>query len=522
MAYVVILFVIVIMTTLGLTFALKAGTEAATTMHNGNDMQAQYLAESAAHHALWRLLNDTSFNPNNNQYNMHSLDGGRYGYKVRKHTATTFATIATVGAIGDSMVQQSYVVYIEPGTLSTWFAYDTDAGSNTMPPRYREYDIADSDWGSESSALSLANQRVNWLKLAGCPTKQELVMGTVTEDGNLCFQTWNGSAWGSLLTAVSGYSGTYPYFDLAYERSTGRCVALYGTSGGAMYSRVWDGSSWASAAAISTPPSSGRVVVSKAHPRSNEILSTVLDSSRDVYAFRWDGTSYTNLGSVETNTPNVSYPMIDVAYEQQSGHGLVMWSRSGSTSCKYRVWDGSALGSEGSMPACSSNANFLRSASDPSSDQIMSVALDSNKALYVMLWDGTTWSSSRQLATALPYADRRCFDVAWDTSGNHVLVTYCKTTKIYYWYWTKGTALSTGSPATGITLSSTVHIMRLLPDPNSDDMHFFTATIGSSNWPTYAALWNSGSTSFGSTTTFTVNISGADLNIMPLDAANTK
>jgi len=523
MAYVVILFVIVIMTTLGLSFALKAGTEAATTMHNGSDMQAQYLAESAAHHALWRLLNDSSFNPNNNQYYMHSLAGGRYGYKVRKHTATTFATIATVGAIGDSMVQQSYVVYIKPGTLSTWFAYDTDAGPDTMPPHYRKYDIPSAAWGAETDAVTLANYRVNWLRLAGNPTKQELVMGTVSEDGNLCFQTWNGTAWGSLLTAVTGYSSAFPYFDIAYEHSTGRCVALFGTNGSGMYSRVWDGSAWSAAAAIATPPTKGQVVVSKSHPSTNEILSAVLDVNNDVYVFRWNGSAYTNLSTVETNTPTATNSPLEVAYEQQSGGALVIWSRSASTTCKYRTWNGSVLGSEGSLPACSSNALWLRSASDPTSDQVMVAALDSNKALYVMLWDGSTWSSSRQVATGLPYSDRRCFDIAWDTSGNHVMVTYSTSSGVYYWKWTKGTALSTGSPATGLNLSTTAHLIRLLADPNSDNFHIFTAVmLNSGAWPTYSARWNSTTSAFENLTNFTDYTAGNDLNIMPLDAATTK
>jgi hypothetical protein len=54
--------------------------------------------------------------PASNVYAMHSLAGGRYGYKIRRHTDTTFATIATVGAIGESVVNQSYVLYVKPPT----------------------------------------------------------------------------------------------------------------------------------------------------------------------------------------------------------------------------------------------------------------------------------------------------------------------------------------------------------------------------------------------------------------------
>ncbi|MCP4276038.1 MAG: hypothetical protein GY779_06775, partial [Gammaproteobacteria bacterium] len=55
--------------------------------------------------------------PASNVYTMHSLAGGRYGYKIRSHTDTTFATIATVGAIGNQVVKQGYVVYVKPESL---------------------------------------------------------------------------------------------------------------------------------------------------------------------------------------------------------------------------------------------------------------------------------------------------------------------------------------------------------------------------------------------------------------------
>lgn len=47
-------------------------------------------------------------------YIMNSLAGGRYGYKTRRHSNNTFATIATVGAAGENVIHQSYVLYVKP------------------------------------------------------------------------------------------------------------------------------------------------------------------------------------------------------------------------------------------------------------------------------------------------------------------------------------------------------------------------------------------------------------------------
>ncbi|MDF1590185.1 MAG: hypothetical protein P1P89_01620 [Desulfobacterales bacterium] len=103
------------MSTLAMAFLFKAGTLTKATANRLSGMQADYLAEAAADHALWRLLNDPGSLADPTVYYMHDLGGGRYGYKVRVHTNTTFAAVATVGVVGDNVVHQSYVMYIKSG-----------------------------------------------------------------------------------------------------------------------------------------------------------------------------------------------------------------------------------------------------------------------------------------------------------------------------------------------------------------------------------------------------------------------
>lgn len=113
-AYVVILFLIVIVATLGLAFLLKTGIEVSASLTRGSNTKAHYLAEAAANHAMWRLLNEEDWAPDADTYYMHSLGDGRYGYKVRPHTDTTFATIAAIGAVDENVVRQNYVLYVIP------------------------------------------------------------------------------------------------------------------------------------------------------------------------------------------------------------------------------------------------------------------------------------------------------------------------------------------------------------------------------------------------------------------------
>jgi len=113
-AYVVVLLFVALLATVGLSFLSRssAGTSAALT--RGEALRAEYLAEAAVNHALWRLLNEPGFPPAEDRYYMHSLGGGRYGYMVRAHSDSTFATIAAVGAAGRTVVKRSYVLRILP------------------------------------------------------------------------------------------------------------------------------------------------------------------------------------------------------------------------------------------------------------------------------------------------------------------------------------------------------------------------------------------------------------------------
>lgn len=162
MAYVMILLILVISVSLALSFLLRVGTETEAAMSRSAGMQVEYLAESAAGHAKWLLLNDPTFPADEDTYYMHSFAGGRYGYKVRRHTATTFATISTVGVLGDHVVQQSYVLYVIqeiPGLLG-WWELDQNSGTVALDSSSAGNDgtltnMAGDEWstGMKSGAL---------------------------------------------------------------------------------------------------------------------------------------------------------------------------------------------------------------------------------------------------------------------------------------------------------------------------------------------------------------------------------
>ena len=113
--YVALLLFLAIATASALAFVSQVGLAAAAKTSHRQALQAEYLARAAANHALYLLLSDPSFPKTETDYYLHDGVTGRYGYRVRRHTDTTFATIATIGIVEDLTVRHSYVVYVRPG-----------------------------------------------------------------------------------------------------------------------------------------------------------------------------------------------------------------------------------------------------------------------------------------------------------------------------------------------------------------------------------------------------------------------
>ncbi len=120
-AIVLVLGMLVVMTSVSIAFVQRAGIGLSATQTRGDNLRAQYLAESAVNHAMWLLINDKTFPAASDTYYMHTLAGGRYGYKVRRHTYTTFATVAAVGAVGESVVHKSYVIHVWAFRKLYWY-----------------------------------------------------------------------------------------------------------------------------------------------------------------------------------------------------------------------------------------------------------------------------------------------------------------------------------------------------------------------------------------------------------------
>lgn len=119
-SYVAILILVAVLSSVALTMLSRTGIDLAAAGERRDTIKADYLARAAVNHAMKRLFWEPGFPADESTYYMHDFGEGRYGYMVRRHTDETFATVATIAIVGKSVVEQSYVLYIDESA----FEYD--------------------------------------------------------------------------------------------------------------------------------------------------------------------------------------------------------------------------------------------------------------------------------------------------------------------------------------------------------------------------------------------------------------
>jgi Tfp pilus assembly protein PilX len=463
-AYMAILVLLAILATMGLAFIYKVGIMSSVTLNRRTGMQAQYLAESAANHALWRLLNDPEFTPASDTYYMHSLGDGRYGYKVRKPTETTFATVATVGAIKDMVSNQSYVQYLKPYNIITAYGQ-----VGVVIPKNRR--LLGAQWLDAVDTVNIGGD-VHWMVLQGCPQRNEMIMGTLDEVNDINFAVWDGTSWGNLIEFTTTSNERYKCFDIAYENLSGDALVVgrYAASGDVRYN-IWDGNAWvfgsAQIDANLTPPSSLTYIDMASRPNSDEILIAQAQFAKSLKVVQWDGSSFIDHGEIDTDLENNEFGGAEIVYEQQSGDALILWGHTREHQVYYAVWSGASLSP---VPLLlpfdfGNDPRVIRAAADPTSDYIFIAAADDKNDLNVAVWNGDAWIDSLELEVSNYTIDEQIFDIAWEHSGEEVIIAWAPGSgnNVHYFAWRKGTALSDSAVKNGPNFQSSPYLVRLLP-----------------------------------------------------------
>jgi hypothetical protein len=485
-----ILFLLVIMTTLCLTFLQKVSVGTQATATRGDAMQAKYLSEAAADHATWRLLNEPSFPASETVYYMHSKGDGRYGYKVRKPTLTKFATVATVGAVGNVVRKNSYVQYLKPYDIIT--VYEPNGG--LAIPVFRQ--LLGATFVDPADTLNLGTDDSQWVVLKGCPTRKEILMGTLDSTYHIKLAVWDGSTWGDLSEfSPSTGSAQYQCYDVAYESLSGDALVVgqYDNTGSVRYN-VWNGSSWA----FGTPQEHSALLAGginpsyidmASNPSSDEILIAEVDLTNDLKVVQWDGAAFNDQGEIDADLATDTYGSAEVVYEQQSGDALILWNHKNQDQIYYSVWSGASLSPVSQLPDFGSVPFVIRAAADPKSDHIFVAAVDKLYDLNVAVWDGDSWIDSREIDPQIVTNTGQVLDVAWEQSGEDVVVAWQPWGTGYnirYFSWRKGTALADHSVQVGPDVQNSAFLVRLLPISDTEKI---TLLVENNNNDLLYSLW---------------------------------
>ena len=463
MAFIWILVLLVIVNALSLSFLQKVIIGASATVSRESAMKTQYLARSAANHALWGLLNDPDFSPSATAYDMVTLGDGRYGYKVRKPTLTQFGTVATVGGVSNVVTRQSYVQYLKPYNIITAYGRSLD-----QIPEYRR--LLGATWVNAADTVAIGSNTVTWMRLKGCPIKKEVIMGTVDNDNDINLAVWNGTSWGNLKEFTQTADKGYRCFDIAYESQSGNALMVGMFDGSTDIKYIgWDGTTWVPIAPqLAFNLNSGVLVylTAASNPKSDEILIAAVNDKNDLKLVQWDGSSFNDLGEIDDSIETKDYGSAAIVYEQQTGDGLILWNKASANMISYRVWNGISLSPENSLPDFGGSAQVIWAAADPTSDYILVAAVDGSKDLQVAVWDGNAWVDSRVLSTNVVDKSGQVLDVAWEHTGGDVMVAWGSpdaVTNVKYFAWQKGTALADNTVRTGPNFQNAVSLVRLLP-----------------------------------------------------------
>jgi Mg-chelatase subunit ChlD len=283
-------------------------------------------------------------------------------------------------------------------------------------PRYRVWD--GSSWNSESTVdgSNFGAGDIAWVRLEANPNSDEMTLVTLDDERDMRAQIWDGSSWSNQITLTNNaVTSSYQCFDVMYETSSGNSIVVWADNDGYVKYRIWDGSSW-DPTTYNMYSYSNDVYWIKmaADPDSNRILLATEDRSYDIFATDWDGSSWTwPLEEIERDVYEYSRRSVDLAFEHESGTGIIVWGEASSVP-KYRTWDGSSWNSESSANAIGSSGytRWVQLTPDPSSDAIFLMTSDGSNDLNIQRWDGSSWDIVTEVETSST-RNYECFDIAF-------------------------------------------------------------------------------------------------------------
>ena len=267
---------------------------------------------------------------------------------------------------------------------------------------------------------------------------------------------------------------------------------------------LWNESSFSQSSLNATPVTGTlRWSVLKNNPIRREVALGTLDSNNDVKVqFYNSNSNYNNWSSIYTMTLSSdisAYRSFDVALEQNSGDVMVAYNAGPNGVVSYQIWNGTSWYSTGNITTnLSGQIQWIKMASQKYNDSIMLIAADTSADLIALNWNGTNWSTSYLLETALNVDNREDFDLAYEDSGDALIVwADTATTALRYKNFSNGIFSEEGAIPISAGQTANYQWIRLTNYPNSDRIMMCSLDAGDdlncaewtgSNWGTITEI----------------------------------
>jgi hypothetical protein len=228
--------------------------------------------------------------------------------------------------------------------------------------------------------------------------------------------------------------------------------------------------------------------------RKNEKILAVLDSGLDINVQVSDGKSW----SAELELINVAsfadYKCFDLAYESKSGDALlVYYNKSNGNTPNYRIWNGTEWSNEWNASINGTDDIYwIVLASDPNSNEILMVTLNSTNGIWAQVWNGEAdvWGNVQLIDTAASQTAYQCFDVVYESQSGYGFIAWANNSiDLKYKRWKGENGNWTESSDSWGEAESNVYWIKLASEPNSN--YILAAEVNDLN-RINATVWDGG------------------------------
>ncbi len=406
-------------------------------------------------------------------------------------------------------------------TITTGQAIYSD---NSNTPQVRAWD--GSAFGAQAASVNLQDTPMVLVGAASPTRSEKIVVDIVNNNPEVQAMRWNGTTWAELPVppAVTGDIGALANLAsnvrtlwggaVAYEQLSGDAVLVWNNTTTAGTNQltwnVWNGTAWSTNTNISTTGEPQQMRLA-ANPNSDEMILVTSNASAHDYARVWNGSSWSTAQTLEAASGGAQ-TAIGVAYEQQSGDGLVVYGKASDVKLYYRTYSGGSWSAEQSLdPAAlgvTTQPQWVAIAADPNSDRIAVGVVTNGGKTWLALWDGLAWTDAESATDTALTSTALNVSVAFETMSGELLAAYGTSTApaniVRYRTWSAGAGWSDEQGGPDIGANTNPNVIVLSPSPNSD--RIMLSTNDSENDANYT-LWDGDA--WGTPTETSTNTGGA-------------